>query len=327
MAHPHAMAIPFAAGITASVFPAPATAIRTNDPVAVAGIRGFARYQAAAARTIAAMVLGVTAPATERLIEGALNAATTWRYRVAEQSGETELPRYRMPLTMARYRRIGYVGKAREGATWHAPTGTYFGGLATPAHHTLGLFGRYAVNRFAEAESCRDTLRNQLVLGNGSVIAGGALLRRSAAADVADLVRRSAALRGETGEPETGGNAMYAVSAPPADSETINRAATTALADALNAAADNDIDTASRLWAFGAYCLYQAPRTARGSDAACRVALAALGAIALRRIPWLPHDIDLRAQVLEQTVFVEQLIATHHRESPATTGAAPRDDK
>ncbi|WP_370948027.1 hypothetical protein AB5J62_10630 [Amycolatopsis sp. cg5] len=322
MAHPHAVAIPFAAGITASVFPAPATAIRTNDPVAMAGIRAFARYQAAAARTIAAMVLGAPEPATRCLVEGTLNAAATWRYRVAEQSGETELSRYRTPSTTARYRRIGYVGKAREGATWHAPTGTYFGGIPTPAHHTLALFGRYAVNRFAEAESCRDTLRNLLVLDNGSVIAGGALLRRSAAADVADLVRRSLALRGETGEAETGGNAMYAVSAPPADAEAINHAATSALADALNAAADNDIATASRLWAFGAYCLYQAPRTARGSDAACRVALAALGAVALRRIPWLPHDIDLRAQVLEQDVFVDQLVATHHRKTAdATTGS------
>ncbi|SDY08727.1 hypothetical protein SAMN05421504_104459 [Amycolatopsis xylanica] len=322
MAHPHAVAIPSAAGITASVFPAPATAIRTNDPVAVAGIREFARYQAAAARTIAAMILGAPAPATPCLIEGALNAATAWRYRVAEQSGETGLPRYRLPLTTARYRRIGHVGKAREGAIWHEPTGTYFGGLATPAYHTLGLFGRYAATRFAEAESCRDTLRNQLTLHNGAIIAGGALLRRAAAADVADLVSRSAALRGETGKAETGGNAMYAVSAPPADSEAINEAAASALADALNAAADSDIDTASRLWALGAYCLYQAPRTARGADAACRVALAALGAVALRRIPWLPHDIDLRAQVLEQAVFVEQLIATHHRHTGFVTVAS-----
>uniref|UniRef100_UPI003F49102D hypothetical protein n=1 Tax=Amycolatopsis sp. CA-096443 TaxID=3239919 RepID=UPI003F49102D len=317
----HATADAVLNSISAGAFPTPALAIRTDDPARLAGIRGFAEHQAAAARAIAAAVLRrlAAAPARDDLARAsvtALTAASSWRYRLARDLADargghgipTTAQRFRTPIADgdANYDRLGYCGRVRDGSVWDEATRTYRGGVATPAFRTLAEFGRRAADRFAAEAPRQDVLQNLVELDDGTV-AGNRLLRGDAAAAAGDeLVARITARGLDAGRFETGGAPVYAATAAARDRARLRQAAVAALAGALAA---GDRGTAARQWAQAAYLLYQSPQTKKGSDAATRVALVALGTVALGRPPRLPHDIDLRAYVLGQHAFVGQLLA------------------
>lgn len=309
--------------ITAAAFPTPALALRTNDPARLARIRGFAEHQAAAARTIAAALLQHLAAASgrhdlARASITALASAASWRYRLAldlaDHRGGHGIPataqRFRTPITDAdaNYDRLGYCGRVRDGSVWDEATRTYRGGTATPAFHTLTVFGRYAADRFETEAPRQDVLQNFVELRDG-IVPGNRLLRGAAAAAAGEeLVARIVARGLDSSRFETGGDPIYAATALARDRARLRQAAVAALADALAAAAAGDVVTAAGQWAQAAYFLYQSPQVKRGSDAATRVGLVALGSVALGRVPRLPHDIDLRAYVLGQRVFVDQLL-------------------
>lgn len=311
--------------ITRSAFPTPALAIRTTDPVELARVCAFADHQASAARGIAAEALGVVANARtrcdiQRAIIAALSAAADWRYQLAKTTRERRrgrgleltAARFRTPITdtTTNYDRLGYVGRARLGSVWDPATRTYVGGAATPASEILALFGQYATERFAREAPAQDVLRNLVRLDDGTTVPGNALLRGVAAQRAAaELVARIAARGADASQIETGGDPIYTATGLDRDRARLRQAAIDALADAFEAAAEGDTASATRRWVEAAYALYQAPTYKKGSDAVTRVVLVALGTLALSRVPRLPQDIDLRAYVLGQRAFCEQLLA------------------
>lgn len=322
------------AGITRCAFPTPNVAIRTDDPDELSRICAFADHQAAAARTIAAQVLRVLAAAptpdtVAAAVTTALSTAEAWRYELAESTGEQRRgqglslspERFRAPITdeTPNLDRLGYVGRARVGSVWDPATRTYIGGAPTPAYETLRAHGQAAIERMAREIGPRhDALQNLVHLADGSIVLGNRLLRGVAARDAAaELAARIAARGADATRIETGGHAVYTATATSHARARLRQAAITALVTALIAGDRGHTMAALRQWAHAAYYLYQSPQTKKGSDAVTRVVLVALGTIALRRIPRIPHDVDLRAYVLGQDVFVEQLLAHQNAAAPA----------
>ncbi|MGW5703791.1 hypothetical protein [Amycolatopsis japonica] len=302
--------------ITAAAFPTPALAQRTNDPATLARITGFAEHQAAIAKDLAATVahrLHDIPGDAERMVTVTLAAARHWRYRFAVETGEVRrgagIPldhtRYRTPITddTTNYDRIGYVGRVRDGAQWDSEFRLYRGGTATPAFHTLVEAGRRALERFETDAPHGAVLQNFVELPDGTLVLGNRLLRGQAAEDVARQLEDRLAARGSA-RVETGGVLLYTATASEADRARLHQAAIDAFAEAITT---TDPAAALRSWVHGAYCLYQAPQTKKGSDAVARVALVAFGALALGRVPQLPHDIDLRGYVDGQAAFTRDL--------------------
>jgi len=306
--------------ITAAAFPTPALAQRTNDPATLATITRFAGHQATVAQDLAATIahrLREVPGDAERMVVATLAAAQHWRYRLAVDTGEVRrgagIPldheRYLTPITdhTANYDRIGYVGRVRDGARWDPATRTYRGGTATPAFHTLMEASRRALARFETDAPHGAVLQNVVELPDGTLVLGNRLLRGHAADDAAkELAGRVLARGGDTTRMETGGTPLYTATAFAADRARLQQAAIVAFAQALTT---TDPAGALRHWAHGAYCLYQAPQTKKGSDAVARVVLVAVGALTLGRVPRLPHDIDLRGYVDGQAAFTHDLQA------------------
>ncbi|MBE1580462.1 hypothetical protein ACFORH_43145 [Amycolatopsis roodepoortensis] len=310
--------------ITAAAFPVPALAQRTNDPAVLARIAQFADHQAAVAQDLAATIahrLHTVPGDAERMVVLTLAAAQHWRYRLAVDTSEVRrgagIPlnhaRYRTPITdsTTNYDRIGYVGRVRDGAHWDPAFRIYRGGAATPAFHTLMEAGRRALARYDAEAPHGAVLQNFVELPDGTLVLGNRLLRGYAADDAAKELTARIAARGDTGRIdtgriETGGTPIYTATATAADRARLYQAAITAFAAAL---ITTDAAAALRSWVHGAYCLYQAPQTKKGSDAVARVALIAFGTLALGHVPQLPHDIDLRGYVDGQTAFTRDLQA------------------
>lgn len=296
------------ATITAAAFPVPALAQRTNNPATLAKITGFAEHQATAARDFAATVayrLRSAPGQAESMVVATLAAVDAWRYQLAVDTGEVRrgagIPldheRYQTPITddTTNYDRIGYVGRVRDGASWDSATRTYRGGTSTPAFRTLMDAGRRAIDRFDEEAPRSAVLQNRVELPDGTLVLGNRLLRGHAAEKAAaELTGRIAARGGDSSQIETGGTLLYTATASAADRARLTQASITTLAAALT---DTDPESAVRSWVRGAYFLYQAPRTKKGSDAVTRLVLVALGTITLGRVPRLPHDLDLRGYV------------------------------
>ncbi|EME62495.1 hypothetical protein, partial [Amycolatopsis decaplanina] len=167
--------------------------------------------------------------------------------------------------------------------------------------------GRRALARFETGAPHGAVLQNVVELADGTLVLGNRLLRGHAAeAAAGELAARIAARGGDASQVETGGTPLYTATATAADRARLHQAAIGAFTDALTT---TDPATALRAWAHGAYCLYQAPRTKKGSDAVARVVLVAVGTVALGRVPRLPHDIDLRGYIDGQAAFTRDLRA------------------
>ncbi|QXV63587.1 hypothetical protein CVV72_41245 (plasmid) [Amycolatopsis sp. TNS106] len=249
------------------------------------------------------------------MVSATLDAARHWRYQLARDTNEvrrgTGIPldhaRYRTLITdhTTNYDRIGYVGRVRHGAYWDPAFRLNRGGAATPAFHTLVEAGRRALARFEADAPYGAVLQNFVELVDGTLVLGNRLLRGHAADDAAtELAARIAARGGDATRIETGGALLYIATASEADRARLHQAAVDAFAEAITT---TDPAAALQLWAHGAYCLYQAPQTKKGSDAVARVALVAFGALALGHVPQLPHDIDLRGYVDGQAAFTRDL--------------------
>lgn len=306
--------------ITAACFPTPHLALRTNNAAHRARIAAFAEHQAQAADTAAHMLacLLADAPPTDRpeVFRRVFGHVQAWRYSLAVATGSDArvrpgdlaagAERFRTPITDTNADRIGTVGRLREGAVWDAATRTYQGGDPTPASDQMDLMGLLADLRFeAEAPHAQELVNFVRLPTTGATVAGNTLVRgdraRAVASDLVDRIRRRGCAPARF---ESGGDPMYAVTAPAATRDRIRDAAfhTLALVDVW----PNPL----AVWARAAYLLYQAPATKRGSDAVARVFLVAVAAALTGRALVLPQDIDLRAYVLPQRVFERSLLAT-----------------
>jgi hypothetical protein len=293
--------------ITAASFPTPDIALRSAAEDEVRRVRRFAHEQA---RTAAAALPGLADElSTARSRQDRVTAftrvfqdLTEWRAGLADRMvGHVDIglahdpSRYTTTIEAggANYDRIGYIGRLREGAVWDPASRTYRGGRDTPAHLILVEYGRVATARFAAEEHDGDTLRNWVTLPDDTRLEGNRLVRGEAARRIAaDLLARVAARGLDTSRIETGGDPMFAITAPDRNRERMFRTAMTVLADATY----GDIGA----WQTARYLLYQAPRIKKGSDAVTRTFLVAVGTLLLGRPPVLAQDVDLRCMVAGQ---------------------------
>ncbi|MBW4722407.1 hypothetical protein [Saccharothrix obliqua] len=291
--------------ITATCFPTPHLALRTTSPQRRRLVAEFAQHQATEAERLRVRLANdlrdTTSPqARAMLLWTAYAEAHAWRYSLAlntPDSRGTLLEAQRVLLSLdkagSNADRLGYVGRHRDGADWDDQLRQYVGGTPTPAHDVLLHYGQLAHARFAAEHVHRDVLRNPVQLPDGHTITGNALVRGRVATRIAEhLAARRAARGHDVSRMETGGQPIYAVSAP-----TWSRDLCWGAGMGLLGAAEPEDTTA---WWNAAYLLYQGIRHKRGSDATLRVFLVAAGAVLLDQPPVLPHDLDLRCMVLDQ---------------------------
>ncbi|WP_328916123.1 MULTISPECIES: hypothetical protein [unclassified Streptomyces] len=302
--------------ITAACFPVPALLLRTNDPAAQRTISAFAHQQAGTARTLhralsialhSAHDTGTRVAAFTTMFK----AAEDWRYEAAATSPHSVgrysprwAERFRTPVTddNPNLFRIGDHARFRDGAKWDPATRIYRGGAETPASRTMRRFEAIAAARFPQSPSV-DAVCNRVALPDGRIAEGTRLLRGSAARQAAaEMAARISARGGDISRITTDGSLIYAASTPGTDHRAIFHRAMTLLAVEHATPAD-----ALAAWLQAAYLLYQAPRKKRGADATIRTFLIAAGVQLLPEPPVLPHDIDLRAYVQTQDLFVTEL--------------------
>ncbi|TDV57213.1 hypothetical protein CLV71_10184 [Actinophytocola oryzae] len=293
--------------ITPASFPTPHFALHTNDETEVARIREFAHEHVRAAMATLPPLADALRTAWSRqgraaAFRAAYEAITRWRADLAHRTrrrvgvGLADEPdRYLLSIDEGgpNYDRLGYVGRLREKPFWHGESRTYRGGLATPALRITVRYGQVALDRFAAERHDGDTLRNLVTLPDGTTIVGNSLVRGAAARRVAaDLVRRIARRGVDASRIETGGDPVYAVTAPDANRARLFEVAMTVLGDA----APHDVGA----WQTARYLLYQAPLTKKGSDAVIRTFLVTAGTFLLDEPPVLEQDVDLRCIVAGQ---------------------------
>jgi hypothetical protein len=313
--------------ITAACFPVPDLLLRTNDPAAQHTVRTFAHQQAEAARSLhQALTNALRAArdihAREAAFTTAFVAAEDWRYRAAAASPHSDdrysprwADRFRTPVTddNPNIFQIGGHERLRDGAAWDPAARAYRGGIETPASQTMRAFEARAAARFASAPGA-DVVCNQVALPGGRAADGMRLLRGEAARQAAaELAARISARGGDISRITTDGQLIYLTSPPASDRNAIFPQAMALLAQ------EHTAPAALIAWVQAAYLLYQAPRRKRGADATVRTFLIAAGAALLPRLPVLLHDIDLRAYVQTQDLFVTELRAVQ-AENPFTTG-------
>lgn len=304
--------------ITAESFPTPHLALRTNDLAEHARVGRFAVEQARQAEELRAHLAAtgwVAGTWQERVaaLEAAQTGLAQWRHRLATQTGQRlgvglpgDAERHLTSIADggASFDRIGPTGRLRDGSVWDPATRTYRGGEETPASLIVDHYGRAAQARFEAEDPSADRLQNYVRLPHrqGTIVAGNSLVRRAAAAEVAQaLIARTIARGRDTSRMETGGDPMYVVTAAPEDGDVLRGAGLVQLA----LAPDAPVLSRSRLWQDARYLLYQGPLTKRGSDACIRVLLVAVGAVLFRRVPVIEQDADLRCMVLRQGAATE----------------------
>uniref|UniRef100_UPI003F49A3D4 hypothetical protein n=1 Tax=Amycolatopsis sp. CA-290885 TaxID=3239925 RepID=UPI003F49A3D4 len=299
--------------ITATSFPTPDLALRTNDHADEHRVRSFAREQAAAAEALRRRLAGEL-PSCRSLRErtavlrDAHAELVRWRYELALRA-PGRLGALGLPFDAERFRtslraggpnvdKLGYLGRLRAGASWDRGTQTYQGGAATAASRIMLSYGERARARFAEQWlPDADVLLNVVAVGR-RLIVGNRLVRGAAAVRIAEaLVARVAARGRDTSQMEIGGDPVYAVTADPDDADVLFGIAMIMLAGAVD---EPEQAVRVRAWQDARYLLYQAPRTKKGSDAVTRVFVVAVGAILAGRAPVLDQDVDLRCMVLGQ---------------------------
>jgi hypothetical protein len=293
--------------ITNASFPTPEFALHTNDEKTISQISKFAQEQAQAA-TAALPALAANLASARSSEERATAYRKTyqtlihWRADLARRTtrhdavGLADDPaRYLLSITKggANYDRLGYIGRLRENSVWHPPSRTYRGGEVTPAHRIMLEYGQLALSRFAAEHRDGDTLSNLVTLPDSSTIVGNKLVRGAAAREVAeDLLTRIDRRGADPTRIETGGDPIYAVTAPDRARERMFH---TAMA-ILGTAEHGEVSA----WQVARYLLYQAPLTKRGSDAVIRTFLVTVGTFLFGQAPVLAQDVDLRCIVAGQ---------------------------
>ncbi|QUQ67238.1 hypothetical protein [Kutzneria sp. CA-103260] len=283
--------------ITAASFPTPDLALRSCDPAELRRVHDFALEQAAAANAARSLLVGRLTPSLLRSVHSDL---ITWRHQLAlkapgriGQGLPLDASRFVMSLVDGgpNYDRLGYIGRLRHGAAWDSASRTYRGGVETPAFRLMLRYGQAVHDRFSLEGNPGDVLVNHVTLPNGLVIPGNRLVRHAAAADISTALLARLSARGhDVSQVETGGSPCYAISADDSSRATMFSAALDLLASAPSLSS----------WQAARYLLYQSPRTKKGSDAASRVFLVAVGSVLLGQPPVLDQDVDLRCAVLGQ---------------------------
>lgn len=293
--------------ITSASFPTPDFALHTTDEKTISQITKFAQEQAQAATLAVPALAGDLASAhssEERATayKKTYDTLIHWRADLARRTtrhdaiGLADDPaRYLLSITEggANYDRFGYIGRLRENPVWHPESRTYRGGRVTPAHRIMLRFGQLALDRFAAEPNEGDTLRNPVTLPDGTTIIGNSLVRGAAARRVAtELLVRVARRGADPTHMETGGELIYAVTAPDAARDRMFHAAMALLGNARQ----DEVNA----WQAARYLLYQAPLTKRGSDSVIRTFLVTVGTILFDQSPVLAQDVDLRCIVAGQ---------------------------
>ncbi|HEX4724181.1 MAG TPA: hypothetical protein VH333_16815 [Pseudonocardiaceae bacterium] len=291
--------------ITPECFPTPDLALRSADERENRRVRGFAVEQAVIAEAtrarLAGELCGVRAEAERvAVLTAAHGDLMRWRYELAVRTGRRlgngiphDASRFSTPMrdTSPNFDRIGYLGRFRDGARWDESTRTFRGGKETPAYRIMLRYGALAADRFTGNDG--DVLHNQVVLPDGSPIAGNSLVRGAAARRIAqDLLERIARRGVDTSQIETGGDPMYVVTATESARSRMFGAAMGLLAGATS--------DGVAAWQAARYLFYQAPMTKKGSDAVTRTFLVTVGAILFGQAPVLAQDVDLRCIVAGQ---------------------------
>lgn len=304
--------------ITAESFPTPDLALRTNNETEQEAVRAFAARQARVAENLRATLAeawprAVAACQGPQLLRTVYADLAEWRYEIATDTvGRLGVG---MPQDPGAYLtriadvgpnldRFGAVGRMREGSTWDPNTRTYVGGVHTPASRILEYYGAEAEARFREeGRHGGDVLLNWVQLppkasGRRVELPGNTLLRGQTARVAAEELRTRVSASGRDASLlETGGDPIYAVTAPDYSASTFRGAAFHHIALVADSTWYEDRLAA---WQAARYLLYQGPLHKKGSDSCTRVWLVGVGAWLLGRAPVLDHDADLRCMVLGQ---------------------------
>lgn len=299
--------------ITAENFPTPDLALRTHDQAKLARIRQFADHQAAGALDVLDLLSFTRFDKAARhqrrpILVQAFTRVCAWRYEMALRAPRPEgdhdvgvnPERFRTTIADggANYDRLGDFGRLRDGATWDAKTRTYTGGQATPASAILAYYGEVARERIRRSGQGDQLFNVVTIPGASRLLSGNRLVAGAAAAKIGqDLLRRMAQRGVDVSQVETGGDPVYAVTADPTQAEVLRNIAFIQLAGALEL---DRLHERIEAWQLARYLLFQGPLYKKGSDAAIRVFLVAVGAMLFDRAPVMQQDADLRCMVLPQ---------------------------
>ncbi len=301
-------------GITKDDFPFPGRAdtfarpLSESDRAELEGRKEFAGWHATAANAGVARLraLGPRPTAAQWRAEYGTLIDQRAEQGVAQfgQDHTTGKERFQIPITDESPNRdqIGSTGRLRAGSVWSDEAQAWVGGEPTPASRTFEEAGQRAKERFAAEEVTGDVLQNRVRLSDGSEVDGNQIVTGEAAEQIALELKAQVAARGiDVSTFETKGEDLsFTITAKAADRERILQDAF----DQLGRPEKLTIHT----WADNAYKLFQAPENKRGSDSVIRTFIAEIGEYDLGRVPKFPHDIDLRANTMSQSDFVNYLV-------------------